>query len=350
MRLPGFEYAGDDPHGFLGRDEVVEYIDDYIESFHPPLRLGVEATAVERRAGDGYGVETDTGTLEATNVVVATGTFQRPNIPNFSQHISPEVVQLHSSLYRNPERLPPGAVLVIGSGQSGCQIAEELYQSGRQVYLSTSPVGRAPRRYRGKDFTWWLDQMGFVDRTVDQLDSPAERFDPNPQVTGKDGGHSLNLHQFALDDVTLLGHLRGAGGTKVWLAEDLMDNLTKSDKFEAQLKKGIDKFIDKSGIEAPQDGQPELSAGYDAEVITELDLEAAGITSIIWATGYDFDYSLVKLPIFDEFGYPVQQRGVTQHDGLYFLGLHWMHTLKSGLFVGIGEDAAYVAEHIAGRS
>jgi putative flavoprotein involved in K+ transport len=352
LQLPGFAYDGDDPHGFLTRDEVVQTIDDYVAFFHPPLRLGVEATSVEGEgSGDGFKVETDAGGLEAANVVVATGTFQRPKIPAFSQRISPEVVQVHSSLYRNPERLPPGPVLVVGSGQSGSQITEELYQSGRKVYLSTSSVGRAPRRYRGRDFTWWLDHMGFVDKTVDELDSPAERFDPNPQVTGKDGGHTLNLHRFAMDGVTLLGRMEGVRGSRIRLADDLMDNLKAADEAAAQMKKGIDMFIEKTGVDAPEHDQPELRAGYDAEVISELDLASAGVRSIVWATGYAFDFrSLVRFPIWDAFGYPVQKRGVTNQPGLYFLGLHWMHTIKSGLFLGIAEDAAHVAEHIADRS
>ncbi|MGD8626407.1 MAG: NAD(P)/FAD-dependent oxidoreductase [Anaerolineae bacterium] len=351
MKLPGFEYDGDDPNGFSRRDQVVEYIDDFIASFHPPLRLGIEATSVERNGSEGgFRVETDTGTLEAANVIVATGTFQRPKIPAFSQAISPDVIQIHSSLYRNPQQLPPGAVLVVGSGQSGCQITEELYQSGRQVYQCTSRVGRAPRRYRGKDFTWWLGRMGIIDDTVDDLDSPAERFNPNPHVTGKDGGHTLNLHRFALDGVILLGHLEGARGSKVWLADDLHENLAAADKFAAELKKGVDKFVAKTGMKAPEEDRPKLRAGYDLEAITELDLEAAGINSIVWATGYDFDFDLVKFPIFDEFGYPIQERGVTQQPGLYFLGLHWLHTLKSGLFFGVGEDAAHVTSHIAERS
>jgi len=350
MQLPGFGYEGDDPHGFLTRDEVVQTIDDFIGSFDPPLRLGVKALSVEGKR-DGFTVETDAGSVDARNVVVATGTFQKPRIPTFSQGISPPVTQMHSSRYRNPERLPPGAVLVVGSGQSGCQITEELYESGREVYLSTSRVGRAPRRYRGKDFTWWLDNMGFVDRTVDQLDSPAERFDPNPHVTGKDGGHTLNLHQFALDGVTLLGRLEGARGPEVHAADDLHENLAAADKGATEMKKGVDTFIEKAGIDAPKEDEEELRAGYDAEVITELDLASAGIRTIVWATGYAFDFSgLVKFPIWDEFGYPVQERGVTEVPGLYFLGLHWMHTIKSGLFAGIADDAAYVAEQIDGRS
>jgi putative flavoprotein involved in K+ transport len=193
--------------------------------------------------------------------------------------------------------------------------------------------------------------MGVIDQTVDDLDSLEERFDPNPAVTGKDGGHTLNLHQFALDGVTLLGRLEGASGSEIRIADDLHKNLAAADKAAAQMKKGIDKFIEKAGIDAPEDDQQELRAGYDAEEIRELDLESAGVTSVIWATGYTYDFrSLVKFPIWDAFGYPEQERGVTAQPGLYFLGLHWLHTIKSGLFYGIAEDAAYVAEHIAERS
>jgi putative flavoprotein involved in K+ transport len=193
--------------------------------------------------------------------------------------------------------------------------------------------------------------MGFLDRTVDDLDTPEDRFDPNPHVTGKDGGHTLNLHQFALDGVALLGRLEGASGSKIQIAKDLYENLAAADKAATQMKKGIDKFIEKTGIDAPEEPEQELRTGYDAKVITELDLESAGVGSIVWATGYAYDFgSLVKFPIWDEFGYPRQERGVTTQPGLYFLGLHWLHTIKSGLFFGIAEDAAHVAEHFDARS
>jgi putative flavoprotein involved in K+ transport len=210
-------------------------------------------------------------------------------------------------------------------------------------------VGRVPRRYRGKDFVWWLVNIGIADETVDDLDSPAERFDPNPHVTGKDGGHTLNLHRFAREGVTLLGHLEAARGSKVRLADDLHENLEAADKFAAELKKGIDKFVEKSGMEAPEEDKAEMRAGYEIEAISELDLEEAGISAIVWATGYTFDFGWVKFPIFDEFGYPIQKRGVTPVPGLYFLGLHWLHTIESGLFAGIAGDAAHVVDHIAER-
>lgn len=351
LQLPDFPYQGDNPDGYLTRAEVIQYIDDYIARFDPPLRLGVTAKSVEAvDSEDGFAIRTDAGDLEAANVVIATGTFQKPKIPSFSQQITPDITQIHSSRYRNPDDLPEGGVLVVGSGQSGCQITEEVYQSGKRVYLCTSSVGRAPRRYRGKDFIFWLEKLGVVDETVDDLDSPAERFDPNPHVSGKDGGHTLNLHQFALDGVTLLGRIQDADRSNIELAGDLKENLREADKFANQLKKGVDKWIEASGMEFPEPDRSELTAGFNSEPVTELDLESAGVKTIIWASGYDFDFSWVRFPLWDEFGYPIQERGVSEQSGLYFLGLHWLHTIKSGLFVGIADDAAYIADHIARRS
>jgi putative flavoprotein involved in K+ transport len=349
IRLPGGEYQGQDPDGYMPRDEVVSYFERYAASFQAPVRLGVTATAVDP-AGAGFRIQTDRGEYQATNVVIAAGLFQRPKFPASSANLPPDILQLHSGEYRNPQGLPPGAVLVVGSGQSGCQIAEELYQSGRKVYLCVGgSAGRAPRRYRGKDITWWLAQTGFFSRTADQLPSPKAKFGANPQVTGKAGGHTLNLHKFAREGVTLLGRYNGAGDGKVTLAPDLYEKLEKIDKFEVDLLKGIDEFILKNGYNAPEETLPHDRAGYETPIITELDVREAGVTSVIWAGGYRFDFSWVHLTVFDDDGFPVQQRGVTAFPGLYFLGLPWLHTLKSGLLLGVGEDAAYIASQIAGR-
>jgi putative flavoprotein involved in K+ transport len=349
MRLPGAEYRGDDPGGFMPRTEIVKYFEGYVERFKLPLRYGVRVTAVEQKPnGNGYRyrVRADGTAFAAANVVMATGFYQRPRIPPFSAKLPADIRQLHSGEYRNPQALPPGGVLVVGSGQSGCQIAEELYQSGRQVYLCVGSAGRAPRRYRGRDTYEWLDMSGFLDRTVDQLPSPKAKFAANPHVSGKDGGHSLNLHQFARDGVVLLGHIADVQEGKIMLAPDLMENLAKVDKFEAEIVKLIDGYIEKSEPDAPRDSLPQLRDGYQTKVIRELDCSAAGIGSVIWATGYAFDYSLVKLPVLDGDGYPVQRRGVTHYPGLYFVGLPWLHTYKSGLLIGVGEDAGFIASRI----
>lgn len=347
LKLPGAEYDGDDPDGFLSREEVVQYLHEFVASFDPPVQEGVEATAVERvESSDGFLIRTSAGDFEARNVVVAAGTFQEPNIPAFSSNLSDDVTQVHSSQYRNPGQLPPGPVLVVGSGQSGCQIAEELNESGRDVYLCTGSALRLPRRYRGQDATLWLQKTGFLDRTVDQLESPEERFAPNPHVSGKDGGHTINLHRFARQGIQLLGRLQGAQDSQLTIAPDLHDNLRAADEFAREFKQGVDKFIEQQGVQAPDPDESELRAGYDVPIVTKLDLDQEQIGSVIWATGYEFDFSWVDLPVFDEYGYPIQQRGVTEVPGLYFLGLHWLHTIKSGLLFGVGDDAAHVAEHI----
>ena len=346
-RLPGAVYQGDDPDGFWPRDRVVAYLEQYAASFSAPIHFNVRATAVEPYAG-GYQVQTGAGDYMATNVVVATGLFQQSRIPPFSANLAAAIRQLPSDAYRNPAQLPEGAVLVVGSAQSGCQIAEELYQSGRKVYLCVGgSSGRVPRRYRGQDVMQWLAQLGFFERTVDKLPSPHVKFAGNPHVSGKDGGRTLNLHKFAHDGVTLLGRIADAQGSKLILAPDLKENLARVDKFEADLVIAIDAYIATHGLDMPEEILPAWPDGYNADVITELDLQAAGITSVIWAIGYRFDFSWVRVPVFDGDGYPLQQRGVTAYPGLYFLGLPWLHTPKSGLLFGVGEDAAHIAAHIA---
>jgi putative flavoprotein involved in K+ transport len=334
----------------MARDEVVHYLERYAAGFNAPVRFGVRANAVDAQAG-GYLVETSGGDYTARNVVVATGFFQQPRIPGFSANIPAAIKQLHSSAYRNPGALPPGAVLVAGSAQSGCQIAEELYQSGRKVYLCVGgSSGRAPSRYRERGVTRWLNELGFFDRTVDKLPSPRAKFAGNPHVSGKAGGHTLNLHQFARDGVILLGRITDAQGDTITLAPDLKESLAKADKFEADLVKAIDDYIAANRLDAPAEVLPQLRDGYAADVITTLDLTAAGITSVIWALGYTFDFRWIHLPVLDDDGYPVQQRGVTAFGGLYFVGLHWLHTSASALLFGVGGDAAHIAAHIAARS
>jgi putative flavoprotein involved in K+ transport len=212
-------------------------------------------------------------------------------------------------------------VLVVGSGQSGAQIAEELYQSGRTVYLSVSRSGRVPRRYRGKDINWWSDAVGVYERTVADLKSPHEKFASKPHISGTMGGHTLNLHQFAADGVNLLGRVTELKDRVVLFAHDLHKNLSLADQFEANLTARIDSFIKSNNLSFPEEALPRLTAGFDQPERDSLDLGQAGITSVIWATGYSSDFSMVRLPIFDADGYPVQQRGVTRYPGLYFAGL-----------------------------
>jgi putative flavoprotein involved in K+ transport len=348
FQLPGAEYKGNNPDGFLTREEVVSYFEQYVDDMDIPVKYKTQVDAVENLGEDeGYLVRTSGGDFEAENVVVATGMFQDPKFPPFASAISSRITQLHSSQYRNPRMLPLGAVLVVGSAQSGCQIAEELYQSGRKVYLCVGSAGRAPRQYRGRDIFSWLLQLGFFDRTVDKLPSPRAKFAGNPHLSGRDGGHTINLHQFARDGVQLLGRITGAQKNTIYLANDLKDSLAKADKFETDLVKMIDEFIAKNGIDAQRETLPNLKDGYAAGEVLELNLAAQGINTIIWAQGFGFDFSMVKLPVTDADGYPIQRRGVTKYPGLYFAGLPWLSKYKSGLIVGVGEDAEYIASHIA---
>jgi putative flavoprotein involved in K+ transport len=348
LQLPGYAYQGDNPDGFLTRDEMVQYLEGFAASFNPDIRFGSEVTAVEPAPGGGkFLVRTSNRTYTADNVIVATGTYQAPKLPAFHRDISADITQLHTSEYRNPDQLHAGAVLVVGSGQSGCQIVEELYQRGRKVYLCVGGAPRLPRTYRGKDSVKWLSEMGFFDMTVDRLSSPREKFAANPFLTGKDGGHSLDLHQFAKDGVVLLGRMRGAQGSQIYLAPTLMESLAKIDNFVTETTGRIDQYIAKNQIDAEASSLKEpLGEGYALPVMEELDLHTEGISTIIWATGYQYDYSMVRFPVFDEYGYPLQTRGVTEVPGLYFVGIHFLYKRKSGLPWGIAADAEYIAEYI----
>lgn len=348
IRLPGAEYQGDNPDGFLTRAEIVVYFEQYVERFNLPVRYGVRAVAVEQKpGGDGYAVKTERVTFEAANVVVAIGLAQQPRLPSWAAELPAEIKQLHSSEYRNPEALPSGAVLVVGSAQSGCQIAEELYQSGRKVYLCVGSAVRMPRRYRSKDIFWWLNKFGRPKLRV-RLPSPKTKMPANPHLSGKDGGHSLNLHQFARDGVVLLGHVHSVQGDKIILAPDLKKNLAKADRPEASITKLIDLYVLITRMKLPKESLPQLRDGYKTKEILELDLKSAGINAVIWATGYTFDFSWVKVPVLDRDGRPIHKRGVTNCPGLYFLGLPWQR--KSIILLGVGDDAAHIASEIAART
>ena len=351
LRLPGYAYQGD-PDRFLGRDEVVRYLEDYASSFAAPVRQGVRVDAVRPRVGDRLEVETERGRYLADAVVVATGAFQRPRVPSAADRLDPSIFQVHASAYRRPEALPEGAVLVVGGGQSAVQIADELREAGRRVYLSTGRSLRVPRRYRGHDLFTWGEKLGMLDRTVDQLEDPAERFAPNPTTTGTAGGRTLGLHHLARDGVTLLGRVEEVERAAMRFGSNLRATLEQADAAAAQMREGIDEFIEAQGMDAPPaaaDDDPSLTAGFAADDVRELDLHEAGVHSVVWASGFSFDFSWVEGPAYEGNGYPVTARGVTDQPGVYFVGLHWLHSLKSGLFYGVGDDAAHVADAVVQR-
>jgi putative flavoprotein involved in K+ transport len=347
-QLPGAPLPGVNPDGFSSRGEVIRYFEEYIRDNQIPITYGIHVIAVKTSEGL-YVVETTAGTFRARNVVVATGRCQRTRIPQFKGALASEILQLHSDSYWNPSYLPSGAVLVVGSGQSGAQIAEELYQNGRTVYLSVSRSGRIPRRYRGKDINWWINALGLYDRTVNDLKSPRDKFASKPHISGTMGGHTINLHQFASDGVHLLGRVTDLKDNTILLERDLYKNLTAADHLERDLVARIDSFVQRRGLELPEEVLPRLTAGFDQPDRDSLDLKEAGITSVIWATGHSFDFSMIRLPIFDADGYPIQERGVTRYPGLYFVGLPWLHNARSGLFFGLKEESEYIVAQIAER-
>src|SRR5215471_3720754 len=347
-RVPGVRYGEDDPHGFMPKQEVVAYLEQLASRL--PVRTGARVTSILRDKRGDYDVTIDGGeTIKARNVVVATGLYQMPKIPQLAHKLPTEINQLHSDTYRNPQQLLPGAVLVVGSAQSGAQIAEELYESGRKVYLATGRAGRTPRRYRGKDANWWFARMGQYNRKVSELPSPKAKFSGKPHISGTKGGHTINLHQFARDGVTLLGRIEALEGSIISLKGDLHDNLAAADRAEAEFVEAVDAYVAAKGMAVPEETLPILRDGFDQEILTELDLNAAGIANVIWATGYSFDFSIIKLPVTDSDGFPIQTRGVTAFPGLFFVGLPWLHTAKSGLIYGVGGDASFIADRIVER-
>jgi putative flavoprotein involved in K+ transport len=352
LLLPGMPYDGDDPDGFMARDEVVKYMSRYASAVSPPVRLGTEVTRLAAEDGS-LVAHADGTTFQARNVVLATGPYPRPKIPAASEKISGHVQQLHSNDYRGPGQLADGAVLVVGTGQSGAQIAEELHRAGREVHLAVSKCSTAPRRYRGRDLGWWLLQVfqhGAEVGVEAKLPSPAARLAPNPIVSGQQGGHSIDLRQFARDGIRLYGRLESADGTMVRFTDDLADRLVFAEtQFDKQYRRLFDAYNAAAGIDAPPDDRPPPGDSSVPATSTELDLAAAGISSVIWATGYRLDFSWVDLPIFDEWGYPRHSRGVTTHPGLYAVGLPWLHTIASAVLAGVGPDAAHVVDHIAAR-
>ena len=341
LNLPGLPYPGSDPDGYALRDEIVAYFDAYVARIAPPLLLGVTATAVRRASGGRFLVETDHGALLANAVVVATGRHQIPTIPAYAASFPASIVQLHTSDYRHPDQLPPGGVLVVGSGQSSCQIVEEIQASGRRVFLSVGSTGRRPIRYRGRHFVDWIRD----------LDDSWAHLAYGPQFTGRDGGRALNLHEFARDGMVLLGRLRGIDGGILSFAPDLYERLAAADAYDARARQAVDDFIAANGLDYPQEPPPPvLRHGFDQPVRTALDLVAAGITGVVWGTGYRFDLSWIAFPVLDARGEPVQERGVTAVPGLYILGFNLIRRPRSAFLPPLGEEATSVAAAIAARA
>jgi putative flavoprotein involved in K+ transport len=332
----------------MPKTDIIRYIEDYAARFAPPLRCGV---AAEHISHDGrvFVVQTTSGILTADSVIVAVGGYHRPRLPALREKFPSSILQLHSSQYRNAAQLPEGAVVVIGTGQSGCQIAEDLHLAGRPVHLCTGSAPRVARRYRGRDVVEWLHDMGHYDLPVEKHpQGEAVRRKSNHYVTGRDGGRDIDLRRFALEGMRLYGRLSDIADGALHFGDDLEQNLDRADASAEAIKDQIDAWIAARNISAPQEARyvpvwrpekPELKLG----------IEEARISSVVWATGFHTDFGWIDVPVFNSSGYPEHRRGITRQSGLYFLGLPWLHSWGSGRFSGVARDAAFIVEDLSER-
>jgi putative flavoprotein involved in K+ transport len=344
-RFPGLEFTDLDQDAFAPKERVADYFAAYAEKFRAPIRCGVEVTSVRRNTGrPGFRAETSDGVIDATYVVAATGPFQRPVIPA----VVPDdagPVQIHSNAYRNPQQLPDGAVLVVGAGSSGAQIADELVRSGRRVYLSIGAHDRPPRRYRGRDFVWWLGVLGKWDAEAPGRDTEHVTI----VVSGAYGGNTVDFRDLASRGMVLLGRTASFGGGVMRFATDLGVNIAKGDANYLSLLDEADAYVQRTGLDLPEEPEARrLGPAPDSvtDPILELDLAAAGVTSIVWATGFAVDYGWLEVDAFDDRGRPQHRRGVSSQPGVYFLGLPWLSRRGSSFIWGVWHDAKHVADHI----
>ena len=345
-RFPGLEFDDVDPDGFAPKERVADYFEAYAKKFNAPIRTGVEVKSVVRNVGrPGFKVETSEGVIEASRVVAATGPFQKPVIPAIAPH-DERLLQIHSADYRNPQQLPAGAVLVVGAGSSGVQIADELQRAGKQVYLSVGAHDRPPRAYRNRDFCWWLGVLG----EWDQAAMKPGREHVTIAVSGAHGGRTIDFRGLAHRGMTLVGVTESFNDGVVTFKQDLVANLQRGDENYLALLDAADAYVERNGLDLPL--EPEAREMFaDPECVKnplrDLDLREAGVTSIIWATGFAVDYSWLKVAALDAQGKPVHQRGVSSEPGIYFLGLPWQSRRGSSFIWGVWHDAKHVADHIA---
>jgi putative flavoprotein involved in K+ transport len=347
-KLPDWDYSGADPHGFMKKDEIIDYLDGFVKHVDAPLLEHCTVRRVTQTSG-GFAVSTSRGEFTADQVVVCSGGYHVPVIPRLAERLPRDIVQLHSEQYRNPQALPDGVVLVVGNGQSGSQIAEDLHLAGRRVALATGDAPRCARFYRGKDVVDWLAEMNYYEMPVDAHPlREGVRDNTNHYVTGRDGGRDIDLRRFAAEGMELYGLLTGLDGDLLRFAPDLAANLAHADKIYNGINTSIDKYIAQQGIDAPPPAvyTPVWEVQQERE---RLSLRDAGITSVIWCIGFQPDFSWLEAPVFNGRGHPGHVRGITGQPGLYFLGLPWLHTWGSGRFSGIARDASHIAEAICQR-
>ena len=347
--LPDYPYQGNDPDGYMVKDDIVAYIEGFARMVDPPIHEGVSVSKVWRDPDGLFHVRSTIGDWTADNVVMAISGYHVPAIPRVGERLPLDLCQIHSKDYKNPAQLPEGEVLIVGTGQSGCQIAEDLHLAGRKVHLAVGDAPRSPRMYRGKDTIRWLDEMGYYKTTTDTHPLGVEvRKKANHYFTGRNGGHEIDLRQFAAEGMRLYGLLDKVDGEVVTFRDDLAENLESADKVYLRIRKMIDDHIDKNAIDAPA-AAPYVPPWQVTEPRLRLDLAASNVKAVVWSTGFRADFSMVDIPVFNGSGYPGHHRGVTTVPGLYFLGLGWLWTWGSGRFSGISEDAGHVVEAIGTR-
>ena len=348
--LPGHPYDGDDPHGFMNRGEILDYLERFAARVRAPLREGVAVERLYLRDDGRFEAATSAGRCTADQVVVASGGYQQPVVPRWAERLPAGIVQMHSAQYRNAEALPPGAVLVVGSGQSGAQIAEDLHLAGRQVHLATGDAPRCARFYRGRDVVDWLADMGYYDLPVHEHPlREGVRDNTNHYVTGRDGGRDIDLRRFALEGMRLYGQMLDVRDGTMSFAPNLGAHLDAADATYNRINASIDEWIAKLGLVTAEPASTYQPLWTPPEEAASLDLAGAGITSVIWCIGYRADYGWIDAPVFNGRGYPAHVRGVTPQPGLYFIGLPWLHTWGSGRFSGVGRDAEYLSARIGAR-
>ena len=345
--LPDHPYNGNNPDGFMKKNEIVEYLDSFIEKLNPPALLNVQVTHVAKVAPQQFEIETNLGKTTAKQLVVAAGGYHTPIYPKLSETLPENVLVIHSEQYFNVDQLPEGNVLVVGSGQSGAQIAEDIHLAGKKVYLSTGDAPRCARFYRGKDVVTWLFEMGYYETTVkDHRYSEEVRNSTNHYVTGRDGGRDIDLRKFALEGMQLLGRFEDFQNGQLVFRPDLNQNLKMADATYNRINASIDDYIAKNNITTDEPASVYHPLWIPEQEITHIDLAAENITSIIWCIGFRPDYSWIDLDIFQNNGYPMHDRGITVDSDVCFIGLPWLNTWGSGRFMDVGKDAKYIVDHI----